>query len=111
MTDNEKITTTRILTGDSEATDEVISVYLADAKSAILRRLYPWGVPYNADVPPEYEMLQCKLAMRYYLKRGSEGEYIHDENGTNRHYGSTNDEDLLQEVVPYAWIPNWGLTR
>lgn len=112
MTEAEKISTTRVLVNnDAEATDTVLSVYLADASSAILRRLYPWGVPYNAAVPPEYEMLQCKLATRYFLRRGAEGEYIHDENGTNRHYGSVNDEDLLSEVVPYAWIPNWGLTR
>ena len=112
MTDAEKLNATKVLvSNDPEATDEVLGVYLADAKAAILRRLYPWGVPYMAEVPPEYEMLQCKLAMRYFLKRGAEGEYIHDENGTNRHYGSVNDEDLLGEVVPFAWIPNWGLTR
>ena len=112
MTEAEKITTVQTLvSNETEATDAVVTVYLKDAEAAILRRLYPWGVPYNATVPFEYEMLQCKLAMRYFLKRGAEGEYIHDENGTNRHYGSVNDEDLLSEVVPYAWIPNWGLTR
>lgn len=112
MTDTEKINAVRVLVNnDPEATDAVISVYLDDAKAAILRRLYPWGVPYEAVIPYQYEMLQCKLAMRYFLKRGAEGEYIHDENGTNRHYGSVNDEDLLQEVVPFAWIPNWSVTR
>lgn len=105
MTDAEKITTTQTLVGnDPEATDAVISVYLKDAEAAILRRLYPFEMPAVPSVPPVYEMLQCKLAMRYFLKRGAEGEYIHDENGTNRHYGSVNDEDLLQEVVPYAKV-------
>lgn len=105
MSDTEKITIVQTLvSNDPEATDAVVSVYLKDAEAAILRRLYPWGLPDDATVPSEYEMLQCKLAMRYFLKRGAEGEYIHDENGTNRHYGSVNDEDLLQEVVPYAKV-------
>ena len=105
MSDTEKIKIVQTLvSNDPEATDAVVSVYLKDAEAAILRRLYPWGLPDVATVPSEYEMLQCKLAMRYFLKRGAEGEYIHDENGTNRHYGSVNDEDLLQEVVPYAKV-------
>lgn len=106
MTNAEKITTVKTLVeNDAAATDAVVTVYLKDAEAAILRRLYPWGIPATVtDVPSEYEMLQCKLAMRYFLKRGAEGEYIHDENGTNRHYGSVNDEDLLSEVVPYAKV-------
>ena len=106
MTNAEKITTVQTLVeNDASATDAVVTVYLKDAEAAILRRLYPWGIPETvASVPSEYEMLQCKLAMRYFLKRGAEGEYIHDENGTNRHYGSVNDEDLLSEVVPYAKV-------
>lgn len=106
MTDQEKISTVQVLVeNDPTATDAVVTVYLMKAESAILRRLYPWGVPSNAfSVPNEYEMLQCELASRYFLKRGAEGEYIHDENGTNRHYGSVNDEDLLSEVVPYAKV-------
>lgn len=111
MTDAEKISTVRVLVeNDPAATDAVVTVYLKDAESAILRRLYPWGIPENSSfVPSEYEMLQCKLAMRYFLKRGAEGEYIHDENGTNRHYGSVNDEDLLGEVVPYAKVIGGGV--
>lgn len=106
MTNAEKIATVKTLVeNDAAATDAVVTVYLKDAEAAILRRLYPWGIPTTVtDVPSEYEMLQCKLAMRYFLKRGAEGEYIHDENGTNRHYGSVNDEDLLSEVVPYAKV-------
>lgn len=106
MTDAEKISTVKVLVeNDATATDAVVTVYLNKAESAILRRLYPWGIPATADsVPQEYEMLQCELASRYFLKRGAEGEYIHDENGTNRHYGSVNDEDLLGEVVPYAKV-------
>lgn len=107
MTDTEKIETVKTLVDNDEAaTDAVVSVYLEKARAAILRRLYPWGQwTDETAVPLKYEMLQCELASRYFLKKGAEGEYIHDENGVNRHYNSANDEDLLQEVVPYAFVP------
>lgn len=110
MTVTEKISTVKVLCeNDAAATDEVVTVYLEKARAAILRRLYPWGEwTYETNVPLKYEMLQCELASRYFLKRGAEGEYIHDENGVNRHYNSANDEDLLSEVVPYAFVPNGG---
>ena len=107
MTDQEKISTVQVLVeNDPTATDAVVTVYLAKAESAILRRLYPYGIPSTVtdSIPEKYELLQCELASRYFLRRGAEGEYIHDENGTNRHYGSVNDEDLLSEVVPYAKV-------
>ena len=93
-----------LLEGDTAATDALVGVYLDDAKAAILRRLYPFGTIQYADIPDIYEMLWCKLATRYFLRRGAEGEYIHDENGINRHCSSPNDEDLLQEVTPYVWV-------
>ena len=107
MTVAEKISTVKTLCeNDAAATDVVVTVYLEKAKAAILRRLYPWGQwTDETAVPLKYEMLQCELASRYFLKKGAEGEYIHDENGVNRHYNSANDEDLLQEVVPYAFVP------
>ena len=49
-------------------------------------------------------MLACKLAYRYFFRRGSEGEQIHNENGIHRHYGSVNDEDLLREIMPYVQV-------
>lgn len=89
---------------DPAATDALVGLYLDDAKAAILRRLYPFGSIQYTDIPDIYEMLWCKLAFRYFLRRGAEGEYIHDENGINRHYSSSNDEDLLKEVTPYVWV-------
>lgn len=104
MTDSEKITMTQTLIGDEEATDALVSVYLEDAKSAILRRRYPFGLPVDADIEPIYEMLQVKLAARYFVRRGGEGEIRHNENGIDRAYGSVNDEDLLMEVTPFAKV-------
>lgn len=102
MTDSDKITMAKALIGDSKATDALVGVYLEDAKAAILRRRYPFGLPYEADVEPIYEVLQVKLAARYYLRRGAEGESAHNENGVDRKYNSVNDEDLLMEVTPFA---------
>ena len=106
MTKSEAITIVQtLLENDSAATSALVGVYLDDAQAAILRRLYPFGIPDGVDsVPDIYAMLWCKLAMRYFLRRGAEGEIAHDENGINRQYGSVSDEDLLREVTPYAWV-------
>lgn len=104
MTTADKITMAKALIGDTAATDELVSVYLADAEAAILRRRYPFGMPETAEVEPIYDMLQVKLAVRYFLRRGGEGEIRHSENGIDRTYGSVNDSDLLDEVTPFAKV-------
>ena len=106
MTTEEKITRVQTLIGaDETATSALIGVYLDEAKSAILNRRYPFGIPpYETDVPQMYENLQCRLAQRYFLRRGAEGEQIHNEDGVHRHYGSVNDEDLLMEVIQIAKV-------
>lgn len=107
MTDAQKTTYVRTLIGnDSEATDALIAVYLSDAKAAIMRRLYRviGEVPGYVEMPTIYDNLQCRLAQRYFLRRGAEAEISHNENGVNRSYGSVNDEDLLMEVMPFAKV-------
>lgn len=64
----------------------------------------PYLAKANTEMPSEYDVLQCQLAARYFLRRGGEGEVTHSENGINRTYGSVNDSDLLQEIVPFAKI-------
>ena len=106
MTTEEKITRVQTLIGaDTTATSELLGVYLDEAKAAILNRRYPFGIPpLVTDVPQMYENLQCRLAQRYFLRRGAEGEQIHNEDGVHRHYGSVNDEDLLMEVIQIAKV-------
>lgn len=104
MTDSEKILTVQTLVDDEAATDALISVYLSKAESVVLRRLYPFGIPEGAVVPGIYEYSQCELASRYFLRRGAEGEVVHNENGVNRTYGSVNDEDILREIMPYGRV-------
>lgn len=101
----DKINKVRIYVGsDAQASDAMIAAYLDDAADAILLRRYPFGVPDGAVLPREYERLQCRLAARYILRRGAEGEDGHNEDGVNRSYGSVNDEDLLMEVIQIAKV-------
>ena len=109
MTDLEKIVAVQTLVEkDEAATDALVSVYLSSAKAAILRRLYPFGIPEGADVPDIYAFSQCELAARYFLRRGAQGETVHNENGINRTYGTVNDEDILREIMPYAKVMGTG---
>ncbi len=98
-----------LVENDAKATDELITVYLSDAEAVILRRLYPFGVPTDAEVPDMYAYSQCELAARYFLRRGAQGEIVHNENGVNRTYQSANDEDILREIMPYAKVLGRGL--
>lgn len=107
MTTAEKISIVKTLVeNDEAATDALVSVYLSDAETAILRRLYRVyaDMPDGVSLPAIYDFLSCKLAARFFLRRGAESEISHSENGVNRSYGSVNDEDLLMEVMPYARV-------
>lgn len=100
MTAEEKIVNVQERVDDQLCTDTLAQMLLDDAAEAIFQRMYPWGVPDTVtEVPKRYERLQCKLAARYFFRMGGEGEQLHIENGTHRHYGSVNDADLLQEVM------------
>ena len=91
-----------LLDNDPLATDDLITVLLEDAENTILNRIYPFGIPDDAEMPYRYEVLQCRLAQRYFLRRGAEGEIVHNENGVNRTYDSVDDRDLLDTIVPIA---------
>ena len=105
MTNEEKVITTQTLIGaDNNASDALVSVYLEQARMAILNRRYPFGFESETEVPKMYEFAQCQLAARYFLRRGAEGETLHNEDGVHRHYGSVNDEDILMEIVQVAKV-------
>lgn len=106
MTTEEKIANVKArANNDPQATDALIAVYLADAKDAILKQRYPFGVPESVtDVPAKYENLQCQLAYRYFLRQGVEGQNVAIENGIHKHYESVNDEDLLKQIMQIAKV-------
>ena len=106
MTDAEKITMVQTLVeSDSDATNEVVAVYLNLACNAMLERLYPYDSTKEAeDIPSRYDTIQCELAARYFLRRGGQGEINHEENGVNRQYGSVDDADILERLTPFAKV-------
>ena len=100
MTTAEKIALVQKRVDDETCTDDLASLFLDDAAEAIFQRMYPWGVPDDVtEVPRRYERLQCRIAADYFLMMGAEGENLHIENGTHRHYESPNLGHLLQEVM------------
>ena len=106
MTDAEKITMVKTLVeSDAGATDDVVSVYLNLACGTMLERLYPFDTGKDStDIPARYDMIQCELAARYFLRRGGQGEINHEENGVNRQYASVDDEDILRKLTPFAKV-------
>ena len=106
MTSADKIDVVKTLVeSDPMATDGVVSVYLTLACSTMLERLYPFDSnKTEEDIPMRYEMVQCELAARYFLRRGSQGEINHEENGINRQYASADDEDILRRLTPFAKV-------
>ena len=106
MTDAEKITMVQVLCeNDANATAETVPIYLVLACNAMLERLYPYDASKTAeDIPERYDMIQCELAARYFLRRGGQGEINHEENGVNRQYGSVDDADILQRLTPFAKV-------
>lgn len=108
MTNAEKISNVQVrVENDPAATDAVVAVYLSDAENAIMGRLYrAYGyIPTGAVMPSHYDLLQCKIAAWEFLRRGGQGEDSHNESGgVNRSYHSTNNEELLAEVMPFARV-------
>ena len=101
MTDAEKIELIKGLLGDSTITSVMATPFLIEAKADIFTQMYPTGNRPSTvtEVPQEYEILQCKLASRYYSRMGAEGEIIHNENGINRTWDSVDDADLLCKIM------------
>ena len=106
MTDAEKTAMVQTLVeNDSEATAEIVAVYLTLACNAMLERLFPYDSEKTAtNIPSRYDSLQCELAARYFLRRGGQGEISHEENGINRTYGTVDDEDILKRLTPFAKV-------
>lgn len=97
----DKVTYVKSLMGadSASATDDEIEVYLELAESKVRQRCYPFAHD-ERDIPSMYDHLHCELASRLLMRRGAEGEIIHDENGINRHYKNVDDSDILNQIMP-----------
>lgn len=100
MTNEEKIAMVNVLADEYD--EDKINAYLNMAGRKIIDRAYPFDSTVT-DVPPRYELLQCEIASFLILKRGAEGQTIHNENGVHRHYENADvPESMLSEVVPFS---------
>lgn len=104
MTTAQKITRVRTLLGnEAEVTDATVSEYLSMASSNILRTRYPFVIPDTYDIS-QYDDIACELAARYIVRTGGLGELVHNENGINRTWYSSDDREVLSKITPMAKV-------
>lgn len=102
MTDAEKLTMLKTMTGETD--EAVLSVYLSIAANKVCRRAYPYDDTV-ITVPPRYDFNQVEIAAYLVNKRGAEGETAHSENGISRSYEDGDvPPTLLREIVPFASV-------
>ena len=105
MTNEEMLHRLQERTGVSDTT--ILTSYLEDAAAVVLNRAYPFrNGETNIPVPTKYHNKQLEIAVFMVNKRGAEGETIHIENGTDRHYdGADIPWVMLRDIIPQAKIP------
>lgn len=110
MNNSEMITLVSGMSGESST--DTVSAFLTMAGQAILNRAYPFVSEEEMSgltVPVRYQNLQCEIAAFLLLKRGAEGETVHNENGINRSYENGRiPYSMLKEVVPFCGVPGGG---
>lgn len=86
MTDADKLAILRQMLDSSDTTsDAIANTYLAAAEKAVINLVYPFGDG-TEDMPEKYDYEQIEIAVYMLNKRGAEGENIHVEGGTRRHF-------------------------
>ena len=101
MSDVEKLEKLRLLLDPADTTsDEIVYTYLDMAEKAVVHLAFPFGDGSEA-MPDKYEEVQLEIAVYLLNKRGAEGETIHVEGGTHRHYESADlPYALRSRIVP-----------
>lgn len=106
MTDSEKLTMVKAMTGEKD--DTVVSTYLSISGNKILRRAYPYDDT-KTVVPDKYAHTQVEIAVYLLNKRGAEGQTAHGENGISRSYEDGDvPPSLMREIVPCAGLVGSG---
>ena len=100
MTDTEKLTMLKAMTGEKD--ESVLSTYLSIAGNKVLKRAYPFDSTVTV-VPDRYAYNQVEIAAYLVHKRGAEGETAPSANGISRSYEDGDvPPTLLREIVPCA---------
>jgi hypothetical protein len=103
MSNEQKVQEVKTMLGSDLACDEdMISVYLDQAKEKILNKRYLFGTTLE-DVEERYEHLQCELAIALINRRGGEGENSHSENGVSHSFRTV--AQILEEIPSYVGLP------
>lgn len=103
MTEIEKLTTLKVMVGDSD-TEEVLSTYLKIAGRKIITKAFPYDETIE-EVPKRYAILQCEIAAYLLNKRGAEGQKLHSENGIARVYENADvPSSMLKTVTPHCGV-------
>lgn len=106
------------------AQDGLLNLYLQMAEQKVLNKLYPYSKKSNppdvfidcekvtqleiehdsepdSNVPTKYSSIVVSIAQYLYLRRGSEGQKSHSENGISRSYESADIPDsMLEDITP-----------
>lgn len=86
MTDEEKLAKLRQMLDETDTiSDDVANAYLLAAKQAVINIAFPYGNG-SEEMPEKYDYEQIEIAVYMINKRGAEGELIHIEGDTDRHY-------------------------
>lgn len=86
MTDEEKLAKLRQMLDPTDTiSDDVANAYLDAAKQAVINIAFPYGNG-SEEMPEKYDYEQIEIAVYMINKRGAEGELIHIEGGTDRHF-------------------------
>lgn len=103
MTDEQKIQMVQALITDVSVSEADVESYLALAADWIVQKVWPFGGS-PETLPAQYDMIQVQKAVRLIARKGGEGEISHSENGISRTYGSVDDEDLANLLVPNVGV-------
>lgn len=87
---------------DEDVDDEVLEIYLNQAKQKILNHRFPYGTQLT-DVEPRYEQDLLELAIVLYNERGAEGQETHNENGVSRKWRS--EQQILKSIPRMVGLP------
>lgn len=90
----------RLLLNEQQENDDLLQLYLDDAKNIICE------LRYTDEVEPQYLSTQLKIAMELYSKAGAEGQTSHSENGISRSYETADiSPSLISNITPFVRTP------